>query len=201
MAQPAINIFLAGVGGQGLVLVNRLLARAAILSGLDAKSTDTHGLAMRGGAVMGALRMGETINTSLFPAGTGDFLLGLEPLEALRWAHMLKPGATVVTSSNEQWPSLILLEKYRMPHHWRAILEQAGLKVVVVPGAGLALAAGHFMMLNVVMAGAISAFLPIDFEKLREAVAAQVPKPTLMKNLQALSLGREAATANEKVSS
>jgi len=192
MSRQTINIFLAGVGGQGLVLVNRLLARAAILSGLDAKSTDTHGLAMRGGAVMGTLRMGEAVDTSLFPAGAGDFLLGLEPLEALRWAQMLKKGGTVVTSSDEQWPSLILLEKFKMPRDWRAILENAGLKVIAVPGVQLALAAGHFMMLNVVMAGAISARLPIDFDKLKEAVAAQVPTPTLEKNLQALALGREA---------
>ena len=46
MKEGTINVFLAGVGGQGLVLVNRLLVRAAVLSGLDAKCTDTHGLAM-----------------------------------------------------------------------------------------------------------------------------------------------------------
>ena len=75
MSQDTINVFLSGVGGQGLVLVNRLLARAAILSGLDAKSTDTHGLAMRGGAVIGTLRMGAAVPTSLFPPGRGHLLL------------------------------------------------------------------------------------------------------------------------------
>jgi indolepyruvate ferredoxin oxidoreductase beta subunit len=187
------NIFLAGVGGQGLVLVNRLLARAAILSGLDAKSTDTHGLAMRGGAVMGTLRMGERVGSSIFPPGAGDLLLGLEPLEALRWAHMLRRGATVVASENELWPSLILLERYAMPRDWAATMTRAGLRAVVVPGVRLALEAGDYRMLNVVMAGAISYFLPVDFEKLKEATEAQAPKGTFAKNLKALTAGREAA--------
>ena len=36
-----INVFLAGVGGQGLVLVNRLLARAAINSSTPANRFST----------------------------------------------------------------------------------------------------------------------------------------------------------------
>lgn len=191
-----INLFLSGVGGQGLVLANRLLARAAVLSGLDAKSTDTHGLAMRGGAIIGTLRMGERIDTSIFPAGAGDFLLGLEPLEALRHAPMLKKGGTVVVSSDEQWPSSILLEKMEMPAQWQAILSEGGLKVVALPGVGLALEAGDYRMLNVVMAGAMSAYLPIELEMLKEATEAQVPRGTCENNLKALMLGREAALAH-----
>ncbi len=193
MTRPTVNVFLAGVGGQGLVLVNRLLGRAAILSGLDAKSTDTHGLAMRGGAVMGTLRMGDAVGTSIFPAGAGDLLLGLEPLEAFRWAHMLRPGGTVVTSVDELWPSLMLLEQFAMPRDWRATLARANLCVAAVPGVKLALAAGDYRMLNVVMAGAMSYFLPIDLEKLKEATEAQVPPGTYERNLKALLLGREAA--------
>jgi indolepyruvate ferredoxin oxidoreductase beta subunit len=192
MSRPAINVFLSGVGGQGLVLVNRLLARAAVLSGLDAKSTDTHGLAMRGGAVMGTLRIGEQVGTSIFAPGAGDYLVGLEPLEAFRWAHMMKKGGTVVASADELWPSLILLERFPMPPTWRQTLTDAGLRVVTVPGAALALEAGDYRMLNVVMAGAVSAFLPIDFERLKEATEAQVPKGTFAKNLRALELGRGA---------
>jgi indolepyruvate ferredoxin oxidoreductase beta subunit len=192
MSEPPLNVFLSGVGGQGLVLVNRLLARAAILSGLDAKSTDTHGLAMRGGAVIGTLRMGPSVPTSLFPPGTGDLLLGLEPLEALRNAAMLRSGATVVTSSDELWPAPIMLEKAKMPGDWKQQLQDRGLKVFALSGAKLALAAGDYRMLNVVLAGAASPFLPLDYDKLKQATVAQVPKGTEDKNLQALQLGRDA---------
>jgi Pyruvate/2-oxoacid:ferredoxin oxidoreductase gamma subunit len=80
-----------------------------------------------------------------------------------------------------------------MPRNWRARLERVGLKVVEVPGVKLALEAGDYRMVNVVMAGAMSYFLPVDLERLKEAAEAQVPKGTYGKNLQALLLGREAA--------
>ena len=59
-------------------------------------------------------------------------------------------------------------------------------------GVGLSVAAGDYRMLNVVLAGAASPFLPLDFAKLREATRAQVPKGTEDNNLQALELGRQA---------
>ena len=192
MSAP-LNVFLAGVGGQGLVLVNRLLARAAVLSGLDAMSTDTHGLAMRGGAIMGTLRIGEELGTSVFGEGTAKVLLGLEPLEAYRYAHMLQPGGTVVTSTDELWPSPVLLERQPMPTNWREELLQAGLKVVTIPAVSLALRAGDYRMVNVVMAGAVSPFLPLDLGKLQQATEQQVPPGTYEANLRALMLGREAA--------
>ena len=190
-----INVFLAGVGGQGLVLVNRLLARAAVLSGLDAKSTDTHGLAMRGGAIMGTLRIGEQVGTSIFRQGAGDLLLGLEALEAFRHAHMLRRGGTVVASTDEIWPSTVLLESQAMPRDWRARIAELDLTLVAVPAVELALEAGDYRMVNVVMAGAISPLLPLDLDKLQLATETQVPPGTYEKNLRALMLGREAAEA------
>ncbi len=194
MSAP-INIYLAGVGGQGLVLVNRLLARAAVLSGLDAKSTDTHGLAMRGGAIMGTLRIGEEVGTSIFPQGAGDLLLGLEALEAFRHVHMLRRGGTVVTSTDEIWPAPVLLESRTMPRDWRDRIAGLDLTLVTVPAVELALEAGDYRMVNVVMAGAISPLLPLDLERLQQATEAQVPAGTYEKNLRALMLGREASEA------
>ena len=194
MSAP-INIFLAGVGGQGLVLVNRLLARAAFLTGLDAKSTDTHGLAMRGGAIMGTLRIGAEVGTSIFPQGAGDLLLGLEALEAFRYAHMLRRGGTLVASTDEIWPSPVLLENQTMPCDWRDRIAELDLTLVAVPAVELALEAGDYRMVNVVMAGAISPLLPLDLDKLQLATEAQVPPGTYEKNLRALMLGREATEA------
>ncbi len=194
MSAP-LNIYLAGVGGQGLVLVNRLLARAAFLSGLDAKSTDTHGLAMRGGAIMGTLRIGEQVGTSIFAQGSGDLLLGLEALEAFRYAHMLRRGGTVVASTDEIWPSPVLLEDQTMPRDWRDRIAGMDLTLVAVPAVQLALAAGDYRMVNVVMAGAISPLLPVGLEELKRATEAQVPPGTYDKNLRALLAGREAAEA------
>jgi indolepyruvate ferredoxin oxidoreductase beta subunit len=188
-----INLYLAGVGGQGLVLVNRLLAEAAVLAGLDAKSTDTHGLAMRGGAVIGTLRIGERVATSIFPPGAGDILVGLEPLEALHGAPMIRAGGTAVVSVDELWPASVCLERHPYPRDWREVLGRAGIAVRAVAGAALAARAGDPRMVNVVMAGAVSDLLPIGEEAFAEAIRRTVPPGTFDKNLAAFRLGREAA--------
>ena len=43
------NIIVAGVGGQGIITLLRLIDEAAFISGYDVKSSELHGLAQRGG--------------------------------------------------------------------------------------------------------------------------------------------------------
>jgi indolepyruvate ferredoxin oxidoreductase beta subunit len=44
----AFNIYLAGVGGQGIGLLSEILLRGADHAGLKVKGVDTHGLAASG---------------------------------------------------------------------------------------------------------------------------------------------------------
>lgn len=53
----ALNVVLAGVGGNGVVLVSRILAKAASLEGLGVRLGEKHGLAQRGGTVVSHLRL------------------------------------------------------------------------------------------------------------------------------------------------
>jgi indolepyruvate ferredoxin oxidoreductase beta subunit len=91
------NIYLTGVGGQGIGMLSEVLIRAADHAGLNAKGVDTHGLAQRGGIVVSHLRIGPEIYSPLIAAGTADMVVALERCEALRaMAEMLKPGGTLV---------------------------------------------------------------------------------------------------------
>ena len=53
------NIFLIGVGGQGIGLVSEVIARAADVAGIAVHGADTHGLAQRGGSVSSFIRLGD----------------------------------------------------------------------------------------------------------------------------------------------
>ncbi|HNW45640.1 MAG TPA: 2-oxoacid:acceptor oxidoreductase family protein [Elusimicrobiales bacterium] len=93
----AYNIYLCGVGGQGIGLLATVLAQAAYRSGLDVAACDTHGLAQRGGVVASHIRLGADALTPLVPEGGADLVLALERLEALRGAALyLKPGGRVI---------------------------------------------------------------------------------------------------------
>jgi indolepyruvate ferredoxin oxidoreductase beta subunit len=93
----AMNVYLIGVGGQGIGLLADVLTRACLEAGYNVKGCDTHGLAQRHGTVISHLRIGERLYTPRVPPGRADLIVGLERLEALRAAGgMLVEGGTVV---------------------------------------------------------------------------------------------------------
>ena len=83
------NILIGGVGGQGILLVSRILAAAAKESGLKVISGETHGLAQRMGSISVHLRFGAEVYGPLVPWGRADLILGLEPVETLRHVEYL----------------------------------------------------------------------------------------------------------------
>jgi len=91
------NVYMTGVGGQGIGLLAELLARASDHAGLATKGCDTHGLAQRGGMVASHLRIGEGAHSPLVEAGRADLVVALERHEALRALRtMLVPGGTLL---------------------------------------------------------------------------------------------------------
>lgn len=80
----AFNIYIAGVGGQGIGLLSEVILRAADYAGLKVKGVDTHGLAQRGGIVVSQIRIGEDAFSPLIPRHRANLIVALERHEALR---------------------------------------------------------------------------------------------------------------------
>jgi indolepyruvate ferredoxin oxidoreductase, beta subunit len=78
------NVFLIGVGGQGIGLLSELLVRTGDHAGLKVSGVDTHGLAQRGGTVTSHIRIGDDIHSPLIPLQQADLVVSLERHEALR---------------------------------------------------------------------------------------------------------------------
>ncbi len=91
------NIYLCGVGGQGIGLLCEIILRAADYAGYTAKAVDTHGLAQRGGSVVSHVRLGDRVHTPLIPESQADLVIGLERHEALRGIQVaLRNGGTLL---------------------------------------------------------------------------------------------------------
>ncbi len=80
----SFNIYIAGVGGQGIGLLSETLLRSADYAGLKVKAVDTHGLAQRGGIVISNLRFGENVFSPLIFQNQADLVVAFERHEALR---------------------------------------------------------------------------------------------------------------------
>lgn len=82
--EKTFNIIISGTGGQGLVTLTQIIAEAALIEGLDVKTSELHGLSQRGGSVETYIRFGEKVYSPLVSLGKADLILGLESLEGLR---------------------------------------------------------------------------------------------------------------------
>jgi len=71
------GIVLAGVGGQGIITLGRILGEA-LISEFEVRVTEVHGLSQRGGSVMVQVKYGDEVLSPLIPLGSADALIGLE---------------------------------------------------------------------------------------------------------------------------
>lgn len=92
------QIVISGVGGQGVLFVTRLIAEAAINKGLQVLTSETHGMAQRGGTVVSHLKVGE-FESPLIRPSAADGLLALKA--QIPDAHLLfmGPDAWAVVNS------------------------------------------------------------------------------------------------------
>lgn len=111
-----MNIYMCGVGGQGIGVLSEVMVNSALAAGYNVKSVDTHGLAQRGGIVVSHLRLGEKLFTPRIQPGTADLVIGLERLEAMRAAvNQLKQGGTVVYYDSQMQPIHVRMGRFDYP--------------------------------------------------------------------------------------
>ena len=94
------QILVSGVGGQGVLFVTRLLAEAAILRGLRVLTSETHGMAQRGGVVVSHLKAGD-FRSPLIRGGHADGLIVLREENLPLHGRFLRPGGWAVVSARE----------------------------------------------------------------------------------------------------
>jgi len=199
------NILLAGVGGQGLMLLSQVMGDACTRSGVKVVVGAQHGLAQRSGSISAHVRIGDAYSP-LIPYGTADLIIAMEATEALRYIEFLKQGGTVVMNSRIMHPPLETapIVKNRQELRMYVTLEQvkeqlrkvAG-NVISIDAEEVAVEAGNPRTENVVLLGVASALsgFPVKIEPLKESVRRVVPERAVEANLKAFDLGRKAAEA------
>lgn len=189
-----MDILIAGVGGQGIILASRALASAAVSSGLPVCTAETIGMAQREGSVVSHVRLGVKEAGPLIPAASADILLALEPAEACRNLKYLRPGGRALTSTSPVVPVLAALGS--SPYPLADIITYLQNNV---PGCrcldALALAreAGSPRTLNLVMLGALVNFdLPFPADLLLAEAIKLLPASVHEMNRRAFAMGRRA---------
>ena len=198
----SLNIFMCGVGGQGLVLMTSVIGDACAKSGKKVITGEMYGLSQRSGTVSVHLRIGEDAFSPLISYGSADILIALEAIEALRYIEYLKKEGVILMNKRIMHPpietSKIVTAKgtrYITVEDIVTKLRNWTPNIAVVDALKLARESGNVNTENTVFLGCLSALdvFPVEERYVRESISGAVPKKTIEQNLKAFDSGKKNA--------
>ncbi|MCB1781223.1 MAG: indolepyruvate oxidoreductase subunit beta [Candidatus Competibacteraceae bacterium] len=195
MTDGITNILVVGIGGQGVMTAAEMLARTALNQGYDVKKTEVAGMAQRGGVVSSHVRFGPKIYSPQIDPGEADLLIGFEAAEGLRWLPYLRPSGVAMVNTLRLTPPIVSAGLYDYPADPIASLASAGIEVHTFDAGAIADELGNSKLVNTIMLGAISDYLPFPSKVLKACIVEgfRAYKPKLAEiNAQAFDAGRAA---------
>ncbi|MBR3811777.1 MAG: indolepyruvate oxidoreductase subunit beta [Agathobacter sp.] len=184
------NIMIVGVGGQGTLLTSRILGGIMLDAGYDVKLSEVHGMAQRGGSVVTFVRYGEEVAEPIVEEGQADVLIAFEMLEALRYAHFLKPDGALVVNEHRIEPITVVTGMAEYPEGIIDSLEKE-YKVFRVNAMEEALKLGNSRVFNIIVLGVAARHMDFSKEAWLRVIENTVPPKTVELNKQAFLLGYE----------
>lgn len=188
------SCLLVGVGGQGAILISKIMTNGFMKAGYDVKQSEVHGMAQRGGSVSTQVRWGEKVYAPVFGKGEADIMVALERMEAVRYADFLKNVGIAVINDYAMNSTTVASGAEVYPEGCIEAMQKE-FKTIPVKAADIAISLGNAKCMNVVLFGAMCDSLgcpEIDWEQI---VAETVPAKVKELNLAAFRAGREAAKA------
>ena len=180
-----------------MLVASETLALAALAQGFEAKQSEVHGVAQRGGSVVSHVRFGEKVFSPLARCGEVDVMFAIERLEALRYAHYLKPGGRVVMDDRAIKPiQMPGAAEASYPENVPEFLREKGHPTTVVPALQAAIDAGDKRCANIVLLGSMSAFLDLPAEAWQTALEMRFPEKILDLNRRACAEGKRLANGS-----
>ena len=202
----SLNVFICGVGGQGLVLLTRVIGDACANSGKKIVTGEMYGLSQRSGAVSVHMRIGDDVFSPLIPIGQADILIALEAIESLRYIEYLKKDGIILMNKRIMHPpvetSKIIDSKNKLEYFSLdqviTRLKKWTSNIAIVDALKLAKESGNVRTENTVFLGCLSALqiFPIEEKYVKQSITDAVPKKTVDMNLKAFELGRKNAYAS-----
>lgn len=193
------NLIIAGIGGQGLLTLLKILSEAALFEGKDVKTSELHGLSQRGGSVKVHFRLGREVFSPLVLQGQADLIIALEIQEALKVSYFAsRERGTIfvlndffVPVSGKRLPQKISSQKKK---EFLKKLKKFSKEVMMVPAVdicqkefGNSLTSGVFLL-----AFALDKkLIPLQEKSVIKAIEKIIPQKYLELNLETLKLVRK----------
>ena len=152
--KESYNIYICGVGGQGIIKTSVVLGEAAMDEGYEVVLSEIHGMSQRGGVVSTELKIG-SYKSTVIEESKADVLLAFEPIEAVRGLNKANNNTNIVFNTSPIKPSTLHQSNQSYPDTSRIIatLKDNYKNVFPIEGEKLANDAGNILSLNMVLVG------------------------------------------------
>jgi len=186
------SVILVGVGGQGAILVAKILVAGLMKAGYDVKMSEVHGMSQRGGSVSTQVHWGEKVDSPVIGDGAADYMVAFEKMEAVRYANFLNPEGIAIINDYAMPTSTTASAIEQYPEGCIEAMKKA-FKCYTLKAADIAIELGNAKCMNVVLFGAMSKALGMNDIDWEEVIKETVPAKFLELNLKAYRAGLEAA--------
>ena len=184
------NIMIVGVGGQGTLLTSRILGGIILTAGYDVKLSEVHGMAQRGGSVVTFVRYGEKVSEPIVEEGQADVLIAFERLEALRYAHFLKPDGALIINDQRMDPITVVTGAAQYPENIIENLSKT-YKLYSIDASAEAIKLGNPRVFNNIVLGLAAQHMDFSKEDWLKVIENTVPPKTIEINQKAFLVGLE----------
>lgn len=195
MTEP-INVLIVGVGGQGVIMVSKVLAQICQNAGLQVKQSEVHGMAKRGGVVFSHVRFGSDVWSPTIPMGKADVLIALEWAEGLRWMTYLRPDTGIFIADTKRivppfaCRSRILGADIGYSKDTPEDVRDKVAEAFAIDATEMATKAGNERAANTLLLGALSTALHFSNDAWKEVISKMVPPKTIDVNLAVFDQGQ-----------
>jgi indolepyruvate ferredoxin oxidoreductase beta subunit len=207
LSKDPLNVIIAGVGGQGNVLMSFVIGSVLVRSGYFVTVFDNYGASQRLGAVASHIKISrEGANASpLLHEGDADVIVGIEPIELLRnLTRFGNPEVITIVNTRPVYPIGVISGEVDYPELDKVIetIRRLSAQSWIMNATEEALRLGNPIYTNVILLGALlgSNTLPLDKETMEGVLKEELPK-VFDTNMVALHRGMDLVrdTMNEQL--
>jgi indolepyruvate ferredoxin oxidoreductase beta subunit len=193
VGQKTFNCVIVGTGGQGLITLLEILSDAAVKNGLDAKTSELHGLSQRGGSVEVHIKFGKKVFSPLVEAKKADLIVGLEMQECLKAAYFAGPQTQYLINKIEvAIPEKALLPEEEIIKNLQKITK----KIEVIDANGICqkeLGTPVVSGIYLLCLAAFKGMIPLAPDTMLEAIKSSVAPKHLELNIKTFELAQKMA--------
>jgi indolepyruvate ferredoxin oxidoreductase beta subunit len=187
------NIVIAGIGGQGLITLLKIITEAAMIEGYDLATSELHGLAQRGGSVEVHIRFGKEIYSPLVRQGGANLIISLEAQESLKSCYYASKEEKTIFLINDFFSPIQGSKKILTAKEVSNVLQPFSQKVIFLSAnqicqkeLGTTVTAGIFILGLAIHKGLI----PLKEDSIIQAIKKIIPEKYLELNLKSIEIAK-----------